>query len=104
MNLTLHDNIARFAGTPHPEARPTIDHAVRSSWVKAMHGMLRHADTRAGRFSAECTVAGDKLRMRVQRHGPGSALSAIWSVGAEERVVAASAVLAGASASDDAAA
>jgi hypothetical protein len=104
MKLTLHDNIHPSAGTPHPEGRPAIDHAVRSSWAKAMHGMLRHADARAGRFAAECTVDGDKLRMCVQRHGSGSAFSAVWSIGAGQRVVAASVLLAGAEPSDDVAA
>ena len=104
MKLTLHDNIHPSAGTPHPQRRPTIDHAVRASWAKAMHGMLQHADGRGGRFAAESTVDGEKLRMRVQRHGSGSALSVVWSVGAEQRVVAASVLLAGADPSDDVAA
>src|SRR3982751_620024 len=99
MNLKLHDNILPSAGTPHPEARPTIDHAVRSSWTQAMHRMLRQADTRGGRFSAECTVDATRLRMRVQRHGSGSALSALWSVGPEQRDIAASVLLSGTSAS-----
>jgi hypothetical protein len=53
-------------------------------------------------FAADFTSAGVKLRLRGRRHR--SALSAVWSVGPDERVVAASVLLAGSALADDAAA
>jgi len=117
MKLTLHDNIHSSGGAPNPERRPPITEATRASWVRSMHKVLAAANRgRAdrgdagsngesagpGAFAADLAAGGVRLRVRGRRHG--SALSVVWSVGAEERIVAASVLLAGRVRSDDAAA
>jgi hypothetical protein len=59
-----------------------------------MHGRLREAGRDGGAFAADLDVDVGTLRMRVVRHGDD--LAAVWSVGGDERVVAASVLLAGA--------
>jgi hypothetical protein len=117
MKLTLHDNIHSSGGVPNAEGRPRIALATRASWVRAMHKVLAAArrdpggcddvelnavSGGPGAFAADLAAGGVRLRVRGRRHG--SALSVVWSVGAEERIVAASVLLAGRVGSDDAAA
>jgi hypothetical protein len=102
MRLTLHDNIHASAGTPHPDSRPAISRETRAAWVRAMDRLVVLAETRGGSVAADFTFDGTKLRMRARRHG--AAWSAAWSLGAEERVVAASVLLTGDVETDDAAA
>jgi len=94
LNFTLHDNIHRSGGEPHPAIRPLLTDALRAPWVRAMHGRLREAARDGGAFAADLDVDVGTLRMRAARHGAD--VTAVWSVGGDERVVAASVLLAGA--------
>jgi hypothetical protein len=93
VRVTLHDNVHASAGEPHPDLRPPLTDAVRAPWVRAMHGRLREVAPDGGTFAADLDADVGTLRLRATRHGDD--LTAIWSVGADERVVAASVLLAG---------
>lgn len=100
MRITLHDNLHPSAGGRPGAKRPPIDDAGRAPWVKAMHAWLERVPAQGGAFAADLDVG--TLRMRVRRHG--TALSAVWSVGPSEQVVASSVLLPGEARDDDEAA
>ena len=99
MRFTLHDNIHPSAGEADASWRPAIDDAARAPWVRAMHERLAAVPPDGGAFAADLDADVGTLRVRARRHG--AALSASWSVGVPERVVAASVLLAGEVPADD---
>ena len=102
MRLTLHDNVHPSGGQPQPRTRPPIPDATRAAWVTAMHKLLERARSGDGTVAADLKVGAMKLRMRATLHG--AAASVVWSVGADERPVAASVLFTGEVPRDDAAA
>ena len=101
MRITLHDIIHASAGPTRPHQRPAITDEVRAPWVKAMHGQLQRVGRDGGAFAVDFDVDVGLMRLRASRHG--SALAAVWSVGGgdgDERVVAASVLLAGGAGGD----
>ena len=99
MNITLHDNIHPSAGPVHPEVRPVIGDAVRAPWVRAMHEQLQRVPRDGGHFVADVDVDVGMMRVRASRHG--DAVCAVWSVAPEDKAVAASVLLRGATRRDD---
>ena len=98
----LHDIILATAGPAHPRARTRISDAARDRWVRTMHGHLTRAGPDGTWFGGDLDVAGHALKMAATRQG--AALTALWGAGPLRQAVAASVLLAGRHAPDDAAA
>jgi hypothetical protein len=99
MKVALHDNVHFMAGKPHPQTRATLTDTARAPLVRAMYDRLRRVPRDGGAFVVDVDVDVGTLRAGAVRHA--DALSVTLSTMPADKLVAAGALLRGASTADD---